>query len=200
MKPLHPTLAALALFSGRDLPVFEGLKVRWHVSKCSSCREQILLFRDGARQIRESAESEGVPGTELNWLRLEREMLGNIGVGVAAGRCIENVGRKRHLSHAGWLVLGLGGLFVLAWFTHIPPEVNARLWATLRGSLVRKPIAQGTELKATADGIAVRTQGATLTLMHPQSAVVSLAGSSAVTARYVDEETGQVTITKVYAQ
>jgi hypothetical protein len=55
-------------------------------------------------------------------------------------------------------------------------------------------------LKNTPDGIAVRTQGATLTIMHPRSAVVLVSGPSSMSARYVDEDTGQVTITKVYAQ
>jgi hypothetical protein len=58
----------------------------------------------------------------------------------------------------------------------------------------------GTVLRSTPEGIAVRTQGATLTILHPRSAVVSLSGSSAVAARYVDEDTGQVTIANVYGQ
>jgi hypothetical protein len=58
----------------------------------------------------------------------------------------------------------------------------------------------GTVLQSTPGGIAVRTQGATLTILHPNSAVISLSGTSGVSARYFDEETGQVTITKVYGQ
>jgi len=58
----------------------------------------------------------------------------------------------------------------------------------------------GTVLRTTPDGITVRTESATLTIMHPPSAVLSLSGASSVAARYVDEQTGQVTITKVYGQ
>jgi hypothetical protein len=55
-------------------------------------------------------------------------------------------------------------------------------------------------LRSTPGGIVVRSQGGTLTILHPNSAVVSLSGTAGVSARYIDEETGQVTITKVYGQ
>jgi hypothetical protein len=58
----------------------------------------------------------------------------------------------------------------------------------------------GSVLRATPDGISVRAQGATLTILHPRSAVVSMSGASAVRARYVDEDSGEVTITSVYGQ
>jgi len=50
--------------------------------------------------------------------------------------------------------------------------------------------------------ISVHAQGATLTLLNPGATpvTVSLSGSSAVTASYVDDATGQVTITNVYGQ
>jgi len=55
-------------------------------------------------------------------------------------------------------------------------------------------------VRTTPQGIAVRSQGATLTLLNPSSATVSLSGASAVGARYIDDETGQITITNVYGQ
>ena len=58
----------------------------------------------------------------------------------------------------------------------------------------------GTVVQTTPHGIAVRSQGATLTLLSPSSATVSFSGASAVGARYIDDETGQITITNVYGQ
>jgi hypothetical protein len=57
-------------------------------------------------------------------------------------------------------------------------------------------------LESTADGVVVRSGGQTLTLIHGQSSnVVYTAGAHGVVrARYVDEDTGQVTINNVYAQ
>jgi hypothetical protein len=84
---------------------------------------------------------------------------------------------------------------------HIPSEQTQHLLATLRSVTgFERPIPAGTVLRSTPEGIAVRTQGATLTILHPRSAVVSLSGNSAVSARYVDEDTGQVTIANVYGQ
>jgi len=122
-------------------------------------------------------------------------------VGVAAARCIENVhGRRKFLTRAA-IAVGLTALFVGGWMTHIPMEQTEHLFASLRRVAgIERPQATGTELRTTPDGIAVRTQGATLMILNPPTAVVSLSGRSAVSARYVDEETGELTITKVYAQ
>lgn len=196
----HPDLRTLALSSGGDLPLTRSLPVRWHLYRCAVCREHVQSFRKASASLKDEVLNGSLAGLEYDWARLEREMLGNIAVGVAAARCIEKVGRQRFFLRTGWLIAALSVLFVIGWFTHIPPEQNARLLATLQHAVANSHPVPMTELKSTPDGIAVRTQGATLTLIHPGSAVVSLSGSSAVTARYLDEDTGQVTITKVYAQ
>jgi flagellar hook-associated protein FlgK len=86
--------------------------------------------------------------------------------------------------------------------THIPVAENEHLVASLRQLVGVNGTAHptGSVLQTTADGISVRAQGATLTILHPRSAVVSLSGESSVRARYVDEESGEVTITSVYGQ
>jgi hypothetical protein len=129
-------------------------------------------------------------------------MLGNIAVGVAAARCIEKVRPpRRKWASAVWATAALTTLFVLGWFTHIPSEQNAHLvgsimrWA--RGGHLSET---ASSLKATAEGISVRSQDVTLVMRSPHAATVSVLGSSAVTARYVDENTGQVTIANVYGQ
>ncbi len=153
--------------------------------------------------MRREAHSETLTGFEAvaDWSRLEREMLGNIGVGVAAARCIDKVRRRRSLLTPSVLIAALTLLFVAGWVTHIPKEQTEHLAASLRQLVgLERPQITGTVLRATPDGVAVRAQGATLTIMHPPSAVLSLSGGSAVAARYIDEQSGQVTITKVYAQ
>lgn len=200
MQP-HPTVAALALFARRDLPFAEQFKVRMHVRKCPACRNEAAAFSEGSERLRSAARTEGVAGLEHDWAGLEREMLGNIAVGVAAARCIENVGRRRVVIRTGWFVAALVVLFVLGWFSHIPMADNRRIFSAIQSAVAHHSagLNGGPELKATADGIAVQAQGSTLRLMHPESAIVSLSGSSGMTARYVDEDTGEVTITKVYA-
>jgi len=203
-KDLHPSLNILALYSSGDLPLMQRLRTRYHLGRCPDCEQQLFLFRSTKVELKREANAQTLTGFEAiaDWGRLEPEMLGNIGVGVAAARCIDKVGKSHALLSRLALVGGLMGLFVAGWVTHIPREQTGHLAASLRRlvGIERPQVITGTVLRTTPDGIAVRAQGATLTILHPPSAVVSMSGASAVSARYVDEETGQVTITKVYGQ
>lgn len=199
---LHPRLETLALYSRGELPWRLRSRTGSHVKHCADCEQQVLLFRSATAQLKREAEAQTLTGFEAiaDWARLEREMLGNIGVGVAAGRCVEKNSRKRALLSKAAFGTALAVLFAAGWMTHIPGEETAHLAASLRQFLGGQPPQAGTVIETTPDGIAVRAQGATLTILHPRSAVVSLSGPSAVAARYVDTETGQVTITNVYGQ
>lgn len=202
-KSLHPNLGTLALYSSGDLQWATGWRLRYHVARCADCEQQVATFRSAKDALRREAKAQTLTGFEAiaDWNRLEREMLGNIGVGVAAARCVGNVRRGRVLLARGALITGLAALFVGGWVTHIPKEQTDHLAASLRRLAgLERHQTTGTILRATSEGVAVRAQGATLTIMHPRSAVISLSGSSAVSARYVDEQTGEVTITKVYGQ
>ena len=205
MRTQHPDSKSLALHAAGDLPPIARWRARFHISLCRACAEQVSEYRDAILQMRREAGAEALPGvveTGAHWSRLEREMIGNIAVGVAAARCIDKVGRQRRVFSAGAVVAtAAAALFAAGWMTHIPREQNEHLVASLRqlvGLASARPV--GTIVQTTANGIAVKTQGITLRLMHPPSAEVFLAGSSAITARYVDQDTGQVMITNVYGQ
>jgi len=198
----HPSLQALALYSKADLGWAARWKIGRHVHGCADCEEQISQFRSVDAEMKREAEGQLLTGFDASthWVRLEREMIGNIAVGVAASRCIEKVGRGRVLTTRGvWLAVGFAVLFLAAWYTNIPSEQKHHLAASIRRSVgLEVPQISGTTVRTTPQGIAVRAQGATLTILHPPSAVISLAGRSSLRARFVDEETGEVTITNVY--
>ncbi len=200
----HATSDMLALFSRGDLPWVEWWKIRRHVARCTVCEEELSRFRFATEELKREAGAQTLTGFEAvtDWTRLEREMLGNIAVGVSAARCIDHVGRSRGaLFRKFAVVAGLFALFVAGWFTHIPREQNSHLVSSLQRLVGATPGRQmGSVLRGTPDGISVRAQGATLTILHPRSAVVSMAGASSVRARYVDEDSGEVTITSVYGQ
>jgi hypothetical protein len=199
----HPSAQALALFATSDLPWTRKMKVGHHVWHCAQCEEKVSALRDARKQLKEDAAASMLTGFEAiaDWPRFEREMLGNIAVGLSAARCIEKLGRPRFLGRGVLLAGGLAAVFVAGWFTHIPPEQNQHLVSSLQRVFGATDTASTSPLvQTTPDGIAVRTGAATLTLMHPASAVNSVSGASSITSRYVDEDTGQVTITKVYAQ
>jgi hypothetical protein len=129
-------------------------------------------------------------------------MLGNIAVGVAAARCIDNVRSSRVVVwRAAGAAVGLAMVCLIGWYANIPSGRREALTRSFRSSMgVEPPQLSTSVVSTTPEGIAVRAQGATLTILHPPSAIVTLAGSSSLGARFVDEQTGQVTITNVYGQ
>jgi hypothetical protein len=203
-KAGHPNLETLALYSKGDLAWAARLNTRRHVGRCPDCEAQVLWFRSASAEVKREAENQTLTAFEAtsDWARLEREMIGNIAVGVAAARCIENVGHRRILAGRGvWVAVCLAVLFVAGWFTNVPLEQRRHLAASIRRSMgIEVPQLAGTIVRTTRQGIAVRAQGATLTILHPPSAVISLAGSSSLEARFVDEQTGEVTIANVYGE
>lgn len=199
---IHPRVETLALYSTGDLSLWERWSVRRHVVHCGDCEQQVTLFRSAASELKREAKAQVLTGYEaiVDWQVLEREMLGNIAVGVDAARCIDKVGRGRLVLRFG-LVAAMAALFIGGWMTHIPSEDTGRLWAQLRHAFgLERPAIAGAMLNSTPDGITVRAHGSTLTILHPRSALVSMSGPSSVTASYMDEDSGQVTITNVYAQ
>jgi hypothetical protein len=201
---LHPSPEILALYSTADLPLLERWKIRRHLFHCEHCENQQALFRAAHVELKRQARNETLSGFEAiaDWSRLEREMEGNIVVGLAAARCIEKKPRSRNLVLKCSFASGIALLFILGWITHVPSQQTERLYTTLAGAFTghRAHPYQGPVLRSLPDGIVVGSPEGSLTILHPASAVISASGTSSVAARYVDDETGQVTITKVYGQ
>jgi hypothetical protein len=200
----HPTTEVLALYSRGDLPAFPRLRLKAHLLECVKCEHQVELFAASLSELKREAASETLTAFEAiaDWKVLEREMIGNIVVGVAAARCIDNVGRKRAWLSRLAFGAGLIILFVAGWITHIPSEQTRHLTASLSRIVGLQPPGSASinMVQATPNAIAVRSQGVTLSILHPPTAVVSLSGNSSMEARYVDEESGQLTIASVYGQ
>jgi hypothetical protein len=193
----------LALYSRGDLPTLARLRLKAHLLECANCEHQVALFAASLSELRREAVSETLTAFEAiaDWKVLEREMMGNIVVGVAAARCIDNVGRKRAWLSRLAFGTGLSVLFVVGWITHMPSEQTHHLTASLSRIVGLQPGSRSINMvQATPNAIAVRSQGVTLSILHPPTAVVSLSGNSSMEARYVDEESGQLTIASVYGQ
>lgn len=199
----HPSVELLSLYSAGDLPFLLQYRTGRHIKECAACEQQLLSLQSAISELRREAQAEVLTGFEAiaDWHSLESDMLGNIRVGVAASRCIEKVGRRRRIgSRLAWAT-GMVALFVAGWMSRIPPEDNLRILSALRRAVgLEQTVFNGTVLRSTREGITVRAQGATLTLLHPQSAVVSMSSPASVSARYIDDDSGQVTITNVYGQ
>jgi hypothetical protein len=209
----HPAEYALALYSSGDLALWQRLQVRLHTSRCETCRNIVAAYRADKVWIEEADQiPEGV-----NWDRLAAEMTANIRVGLAAGECVAPRSRTRPFwsSASTWQwkpvasVLGVMALLTGAWWLNTPAAQNESLFRAFRAvahrgaSFAEEPgRPQGPMVEVTPAGIKLFENGGALGVdqggLRPVAVSVDAQGSAS--ARYVDTDTGQVTITSVYVQ
>jgi hypothetical protein len=224
---LHPVPAQIALFAGGDLGRWEQWRLGRHIAGCSACSQEVEALRHAGSQLRElTAQMPELPNG-LSWNRLSDEMTGNIRVGLAAGEAIalfDKPLRARsplHWPHMNWnaalLVLGATVIFGVAFWTSLPPQqaehlVNVidRIRAERIGTLVHSApgvvgqtapasAREDVILEASSSSIQVRQNGRAMSLMpHSDGATVSVSMPGSAGVSFVDADTGQVTINKVY--
>lgn len=185
----HPEESILALYAGGDLGRWRRWWVGLHLRRCERCRAEVQEF---ARARQMLAEYGKAPVPDAAWERMAAEMQANIRLGLAAGAC---VGAQEPRRRAPWwqvaalvapvLVLALVGV----WLQQSRPGSSRSTWS------------EDLLLEATGWGIELRQGDRALILRHPEQERVTLTGSAqgSLRARWVDEETGQVTIQNVYA-
>ncbi|MFM2124206.1 MAG: hypothetical protein RL328_657 [Acidobacteriota bacterium] len=204
----HPFETELALFATGDLPFAERLKTWAHVRGCNDCRARVEAFRLDQQRWQDSA-NELPPG--VNWDRLASEMKANIRVGLAAGECVSNGVEARPVSAWNWkpvaVVAGLMVVFTAAWTVNLPSsdlDTIQRAWNRVRSGKAGIPVDQdsGPVVSASSKGIEFRENGAALGVSTGKKppVAVSVSFSGSASARYVDDDTGQVTIATVYTQ
>jgi len=188
----HPAQAALALFAGGDLGWLEQWRVRSHTARCAACRDEIARFQQAFATLVYRA---GEPPPALHWSGLAEEMRANIRLGVDAGALVAPPESRQE--PLGWrsaaALAALTLVIVSGWWLYIP-----RMQRTLAPDT-------GVSVAVKGDGVELTDGAGTLMLMHPKSAdpgdvTVSVEADGAARARYVDEQSGQVTINNVYAE
>jgi hypothetical protein len=179
----HPAENDLALLAGGEAAWFRRILLERHVGTCHGCRKKVAEYRD----LREAMTDFEPP--DMNWTALAVEMRANIGVGLEAGACVGGVrGPMRWnprfaVAFACLLVL-MGSNFFLR--MHRTQVVEAA----------------GPVARSTTSGIELRKGSHSLIFLNhegsPADQTVSAQGE--IRARYVDGETGSVTITDVYLE
>lgn len=206
----HIPETTLALYVSNDLPFWRRALVSLHVSRCRWCRQMVEFYRTDRMRVRDMAAE--MPAG-VNWAKLSAEITANIRVGLAAGECVAP--RKRRTATLGWrpaaAMAGLAAVLVCAWVLNMPSSATQELqrafvaiWnGPARGS-ASAPLRDGhLVVELSSSGIELRENGSTvLGVSQDQSKLVDVSASvqGSASARYVDDNTGQMTITSVYAQ
>jgi hypothetical protein len=213
----HIAEAELGLYGAGDLSWWRRPVLRFHLAQCQRCRERVQAYQSDRQQVRNVAAQ--MP-PHLNWESLAREMTANIHVGLAAGECVAPRRERRGLSTTWRVVAASVGLSVLlstAWWINTPARETESLGRAMKAMTTRAfstgGILGGNRRYAawedspalvgvSAAGIELRENGSMLGVSQGEErpVAVSLSVKGSARARYVDADTGQVTITGVYAQ
>ena len=192
----HPSQEILALQASGDLGVVERWKTTLHLKTCPSCRDEVAAYSE-LREI--LPELNQIP--EVPWDRIAAEMRANIHLGMVAGECVRETAApvqaapsfplfsaaRATLAFGGVLAVLIAGLILERPVLQRPAPVVAS-----------EPLAE-----ATPDGIQRRAGDQAFGLMNSagaKSVTYSVSAQGSLGARYVDQETGNVTMTKVYVE
>ncbi|MGH9645686.1 MAG: hypothetical protein ACRD4E_02615, partial [Bryobacteraceae bacterium] len=182
------------------------LRVRLHVRRCEECHSLLEALRTDRQELRRSADD--MP-SGLDWDQLAAEMTANIRVGLAAGECVTP--REPKAAAMSWrpgaIAAGLVVLLAGAWWLNIPRTDTEAIGRALRdmatgGRLNATQEERGPVVGASSAGVVLVENGGRMGMdqggLEPVMYSVSTQGSAS--ARYVDQDTGQVTITATYVQ
>jgi hypothetical protein len=206
----HVSETDLALYATGDLPLWRGALVRQHVRQCDGCRGLVDALRADREELRRSADD--MPAG-LEWDQLSAEMTANIRVGLAAGECVTP--RERKVAAISWrpaaIAAGLVVLLAGAWWLNIPRTDTEIIGRALRNIATggrsatprdERDAERGPLVGASSTGVVLVEDGGQMGIeqsgLVPVMFSVSTQGSAS--ARYVDQDTGQVTITAAYVQ
>lgn len=207
----HVSDIDLALYASGDVSLWQRVTVGWHASRCERCRERVNEFRSDAEALR-AASLEMPEG--VDWARLSAEMTANIRVGLEAGECVAPRRQRRARSIpaiwrpaalASGVALMLTVLLAGAWWLNFPAQdtqsLNRAMQALLHGRRTTLDD-RGPVIEASPEGIELRKDGGALGVSQDSAQLLSVSVSTqgSASAHYVDQDTGQVTITSVYAQ
>ncbi len=187
---MHPQEADLALYAGGEASLWTRWRVARHLKDCPGCARAVEEFR----AVREWTRGQHEMSAGVEWAQLAGEMKANIRVGLAAGECVGPA-----VQAAPWrpwrpaLALPVLLVVVLGWWL--------QSWPPPAAPVAERAAPEGVVVRGNPRWIEVEQDGRALALLHPRATEVTFSASGqGVRARYVDAETGYVTISHVYTQ
>jgi hypothetical protein len=189
MRAGHFSDAELALASTGDLGWRRRFAIWRHARQCRECASAIEGYRGVRSELKRDAAA--MEMDEAAWLDLEGELKANIRLGFTAGQIVDT--RPGLSEVTGAEAAGWRAAVVLATLT----VVMAGGW------LLKRPVPgvpdaawQSVVAEANSEGVGIHEGQAGMTLLGPErESSVMLAGTAGgARARFIDAETGQVTI------
>jgi hypothetical protein len=179
----HAVESELALLASGDCGWLDGLRLKRHARGCAECRALVDAF---------AADREAVRDLEIpDWEGLAREMRANIRVGLEAGECVR------------------GGTVVPSYrWSFRPMLAMASLVALVSAGFVLKrsgtnPVQMASPVVVSSEaGVEFRSGDTSMMLLNHKGSVSeqTVSAQGEIRSRYVDSETGAVTINNVYLQ
>ena len=181
----HPKETELALAASGDGGVWAGFRLRRHLSGCAECQSAMESFTD----LRGALSADLASGP--NWDERALEMRANIRLGLEAGECVREPGVA--VIAPMWnprFALALASLFLLAGAGIFLRETPTT------------PMNSSPMLAASDAGIEFRSGDTSLMLLNRNGVVADQTVSTLgeIRSRYIDGDTGAVTINNVYLQ
>jgi hypothetical protein len=192
----HPDEDNLALLAGGETGTLHRFFLDRHVRDCEECQEKVADFQDLRRHL---AEAE-LP--DMNWSFLEKEMGANIRLGLEAGACVRDTHVSRNWLPNTWAPKMWSPRFAVV-CASLLMVVGASVFFTDAG-LHRLNVAEaGTSvLEPTRSGIELRKGGESFAFVGRQGARMdeTVSAQGAIEMRNINDETGSVTINRIYVQ
>jgi len=195
----HPSIEKLALYDGGELSWWDRLVLRRHVTGCAQCQAEVASFREAAITVRE--ENEEMPAG-VQWDRLAAEMRANIRVGIAASDAISAYGKPIEVGPVQGMpwrmaVLTSGLVLMVTVGYWLNAAKKSEQTAAMRAP---DPVVA----EASERGVGMSDGSKELVLQGPKAnvraAIVTVSTVGSAGARYVDEDTGQITVNNVYVE
>ena len=182
----HPSEANLALLAGGELSGWRRWSVARHVAGCGQCQRELAEFSGLREEVRVMGEM-----PEVSWNSLAAEMRANVRLGLEAGECVTEP-QSAHGAFSLRALVACGSLAMLLVVGFLIEQPAPRATASKTAEAV---------LETNGSGIQVTEGSQSMMLLNAGSRDVQYqAGGSAMGARYVNSDTGQVTINNVYVQ
>ena len=181
----HPEETDLALFAGGELGPLARWRIEGHLNGCAPCRQAVGEFFEQRSRVMDLGE---LPA--LDW-------------GVMAAQIHRRAERQRESSRLSFRAIAL---WRPAWGLAVTLLVllGSGIYVTYQHGLPGRTGAGAVRLDATARAVELRVgERQVLTLMNTaqkETQVQWRVSADAVSARYLDADTGNITVNNVYAQ